>query len=117
MAEFTLPLAALNKQWGDLTTQIGTSAMNNAEEIGAASVDYAMFSGYVTLAYLWAKMALIAQQKMAEQDEGVEFYKSKLTTARFYYARLLPRTAAHAQAALGGADTMMALSEDEFAFS
>ncbi len=116
MAEFTVPLAALNKQWGDLTTQIGTSAMNNAEEVGAASVDYAMFSGYVTLAYLWAKMALIAQQKMVEQDEGAEFYKSKLTTARFYYARILPRTSAHAQAALGGADTMMALSEDEFAF-
>lgn len=116
MAEFIGPLAELNKQWGDLTTEIGSRAVNNAEEIGAASVDYAMFSGYVTLAYLWAKMALVAQQKMAEQDEGVEFYKAKLVTARFYYTRILPRTAAHAQAALGGGDTMMALSEDEFAF-
>lgn len=116
MAEFTVPLVALNKQWGDMTTRIGTSAMNNADEIGAASVDYAMFSGYVTLAYLWAKMALVAQQRMGEQDEGVEFYKSKLVTARFYYARILPRTSAHAQAALGGAETMMALAEDEFAF-
>ena len=115
MVEFTAPLAALNKQWGELTTEIGTSAMINAEEIGAASVDYAMFSGYVTLAYLWAKMALIAQHKMATQDD-VEFYKSKLITAHFYFDRILPRTVGHAKAALAGAGTVMALSEDEFAF-
>ena len=66
MAEFTEPLNALNKQWSEMTAEIGTRAADNAEEIGAASVDYTLFSGYVVLAYLWAKMALISQQRLGE---------------------------------------------------
>ena len=41
--------------------QIGMRAMQNPDEVGAAAVDYMYFSGYVTLAYLWARMALVAQ--------------------------------------------------------
>ncbi len=117
MAEFVEPLLALNKQWGDITADIGARVMENADEIGAASVDYAMFSGYTVLAYLWAKMALISQRKLEGEDSGeLDFYRSKLVTARFYYARLLPRASAHAQAALASADTVMALDEDKFSF-
>ena len=32
----------MNKEWGELTTKIGMSAMKNREEVGAASVDYLM---------------------------------------------------------------------------
>jgi hypothetical protein len=65
MQEFVEPLAALNKEWGDLTMQIGMRAMQNPEEVGAAAVDYMYFSGYVTLAYLWARMAFVAQEARA----------------------------------------------------
>lgn len=117
MHEFTEPLVALNKQWGELTAEIGTRAIDDAEEIGAASVDYTMFSGYVTLAYLWAQMALIAQKNLEQADgSDLDFYRAKLATARFYFARLLPRTAAHAQAALAGASTVMALEQEMFSF-
>ena len=117
MMEFIEPLAALNMEWGDLTTEIGTKAMENAEEIGAASVDYTLFSGYVVLAYLWARMALISQQHL-QSGEGsdLDFYRTKLATARFYFTRLLPRTAAHAAAALAGADTVMGVDEDAFSY-
>jgi hypothetical protein len=47
---------------GRLTMQIGMRAMQNPDEVGAAAVDYLYFSGYVTLAYLWARMALVAQK-------------------------------------------------------
>jgi alkylation response protein AidB-like acyl-CoA dehydrogenase len=111
MAEFVAPLAALNRQWGELTTQIGMKAMQNPDEIGAASVDYAMFSGYVTLAWLWARMAQVAARRL--EDGGDEdFYRTKLATARFYYTRILPRASAHASAALAGAETLMSVGED-----
>ena len=116
MAEFTGPLAELNKQWGDITTAVGTAAMEDPEEIGAASVDYALFSGYVVLAYMWARMALVAQQKLDDGAEGAEFYEAKLTTARFYYQRILPRAQAHASAAVAGGSSIMALGEEAFAF-
>ncbi|WP_299084370.1 acyl-CoA dehydrogenase family protein, partial [uncultured Paraglaciecola sp.] len=51
MAEFIQPIMAYAKEWHDLTTMIGAKAMKNPDEIGGASVDYLMFSGYVTLAY------------------------------------------------------------------
>ncbi|MGV8822589.1 acyl-CoA dehydrogenase C-terminal domain-containing protein, partial [Pseudomonas aeruginosa] len=49
--EFVAPLAQLNKEWGDLTMKVGMAAMKDREEVGAASVDYLMYSGYACLAY------------------------------------------------------------------
>ncbi|WP_020407597.1 acyl-CoA dehydrogenase C-terminal domain-containing protein [Hahella ganghwensis] len=116
MKDFIEPLAKLNKDWGDLTMKIGMTAMKNRDEVGSASVDYLMYSGYATLAYFWARMAFVAQQKLAEGTTEEAFYKSKIHTARFYFKRILPRTAGHAISALGGADTLMDLDAEHFAF-
>ncbi len=115
MAEFIAPLAELNKEWGEVTMAVGEKAMNNADEVGAASVDYLMYSGYIAFAYIWAQMAEVAQQKL---DAGVDdaLYRGKVKTARFYFQRLLPRTATHKAAMLAGADALMDVSEDEFAY-
>ncbi|MCS5559477.1 MAG: acyl-CoA dehydrogenase family protein, partial [Oceanospirillaceae bacterium] len=61
MAEFIKPLMDANKEWGDLTLKIGMAAMKDRNEVGAASVDYLMYSGYVTQAYLFARAAKVAQ--------------------------------------------------------
>jgi alkylation response protein AidB-like acyl-CoA dehydrogenase len=116
MAGFIAPLQAANAQWGDLTMQIGTRAMQNPDEVGAASVDFTMFSGYVVLAYLWAQMAQVAQRKLAEGAADRAFYEAKLVTARYYFERILPRTSGHAAGALAGADSVMALDAGHFAF-
>ena len=114
MQEFVKPLTELNKEWGDLTMKIGMAAMKNREEVGAASVDYLMYSGYVTLAYFWAQMAEIAQKKLAEGTSEQAFYQAKLDTSRFYFQRLLPRTKTHAATMLAGADTLLAMDESAF---
>ena len=116
LKEFLEPLAALNKEWGDLTMQIGMKAMQNPDEVGAAAVDYMYFSGYVTLAYLWARMALLAQQKLAEGSTETGFYSAKVTTARFYFKKILPRVRSHVDVIAGGLDPLMALSPEDFAF-
>ncbi|MBY4677766.1 acyl-CoA dehydrogenase C-terminal domain-containing protein [Marinobacterium arenosum] len=116
MQEFLEPLNKLNKEWGELTMKIGMKAMQNRDEVGAASVDYLMYSGYVTLAYLWARMAQVAQQKLAAGEGDTAFYQAKLTTARFYFQRLLPRTRSLVETMLSGADNLMALDEDHFQF-
>lgn len=113
LSAHTEKLAALNKQWGELTMHVGGKAVENAEEVGAASVDYLMFSGYVALAYTWAKIAKVASEKLASSDDKA-FYQAKLHTADFYFQRILPRAAAHAEMAMAGGDSMMALSADEF---
>jgi hypothetical protein len=75
-----------------------------------------MYSGYVTMAYFWARMAHVAQQKLAQGTSEDAFYKAKINTARFYFARILPRTAAHAKMIAAGGESLMALKADEFAF-
>jgi len=116
MAEFIAPLSAVNKEWGDVTTQIGMRAMANQEEIGAAAVDYLMYSGYITLAYFWALMAKSAQEQLAAGSSDVGFYTAKVQTARFYFKRILPRTKAHVETLNGGIDSLMEMEEDNFGF-
>ncbi|MDX1636221.1 MAG: acyl-CoA dehydrogenase C-terminal domain-containing protein, partial [Marinobacter sp.] len=114
--EFVEPLAAFNKEWGDITMKIGMSAMKNREEVGAAAYDYLMYSGYGVSAYLWAAMAEVAQRKLDEGTSEEAFYKAKLQTARFYFQRLLPRAKAHADAMTAGADSLMDIEEEHFMF-
>ena len=116
LKELIEPLAASNKEWGDLTQAIGMQAMQNPEYAGGASVDYLMYSGYVTLAYLWALMASKAQAQLDAGAGDEDFYKAKISTARFYFKRILPRIAGHKGAIEGGIDSLMELDAEHFAF-
>ncbi|SDW40994.1 acyl-CoA dehydrogenase C-terminal domain-containing protein [Marinobacter mobilis] len=116
MKEFVEPLQAMNKEWGDLTMKIGMNAMKNRDEVGAASVDYLMYSGYAVFGYLWARMAKVALDAMAEGTSEEAFYSAKVQTARFFFKRLMPRAKGHAEMMLAGADTLMDMPEDSFAF-
>lgn len=108
-------LILVNQQWGEITVKVGELAMQDPDEIGAASVDYTLFSGYVTLAYMWAQMAELAQRKLAD-GANADFYQAKLTTARFYFQRILPRAEAHARSAVAGAASVMSLDESALQF-
>lgn len=116
MAQFIEPLAAVNKEWGDLTMKIGMKAMQNPNEAGAAAVDYMMYSGYATLAYLWAWMAQVAQAKIASGEGDAAFYQAKIKTAQFYFQKLLPRTKSHAAVIENGGDVLMQMEAEAFAF-
>ena len=61
-------------------------------------------------------MAKVALQKLAAGDADSAFYQAKIKTARFYFQRVLPRAAGHKACVENGAEAMMALKADEFAF-
>jgi alkylation response protein AidB-like acyl-CoA dehydrogenase len=113
-AAFVKPLRAHTQEWLDLSMKLGEAAMANADNAGAGAVDYLMYSGYVTLAYFWARMAVLAQQKIAAADGDVSFYEAKVMTARFYFERLLPRTESLKITMLAGADNIMDMPEALF---
>lgn len=110
MQEFIEPLANVAGKVQKLTTEIGGSAMTDSNEAGAAATPYLRVVGHLLYAYMWAQMARIA---LAHQEEEA-FYKAKLATARFYFARLLPETAYQIRAARSGADSLMDMQEDWF---
>ena len=113
LPEITEPLRELADEWGELTLTIGASAQEDPDEVGAASVDYLMYSGYASLAYFWARMALVAQAKLSAGDAD-PFFEGKVATARFYFARMLPRAESHRRAALAGAESLLALDQAGF---
>ncbi|MCB1731545.1 MAG: acyl-CoA dehydrogenase C-terminal domain-containing protein [Halieaceae bacterium] len=115
-AEFVDVLKAYKDEWLGLSMKIGEAAMQNPDEAGSAAVDYLMYSGYVTLAYFWARMAVLAKRKIAEGASDTSFYEAKLMTARFYFERLLPRTVSLKQTMLSGADNLMQMPEALFEF-
>lgn len=111
MSEFITPLADLADKVTKLTMEIGMKAFQNPDEVGAAAVPYLRVAGHLVYAYFFAQMAKIA---LAKQDDSDPFYKSKLATARFYFARLLPETAMLIRQARAGSASLMALDAELF---
>lgn len=108
-------LNALNKEWGDVTMKVGMVAMKDRDAVGAASVDYLMYSGYIVLGYFWAAMAKVAHEQLAAGTTEEDFYKAKIATANFYFSRILPRTQTHATAMLAGPESLMGITEEQLA--
>ncbi len=111
MQEFINPLADIGDKVQKLTMEIGMKAMANPDEVGAAAVPYLRVVGHLVFAYFWARMAKIALEK---QGNGDTFYKAKLATARFYFAKLLPETAYQIRAARAGVKPLMELEAELF---
>jgi len=102
VSEFLPSLADKIQQWSQLTQRLLQRAAKDRQELGAASYDYLFYSGYVALAYGWARAVVAAEQSSQAQH----FKQAKRETARFYYTRILPRTLAHAASVDSGAVTL-----------
>lgn len=111
MQEFVNPLADLGEKVVKLTTEVGMKAFGNQDEVGAASVDYLRVVGHLVFGYFWARMAKVALEK---QGGGDPFYKAKLATARFYFAKLMPETASLIRTARAGLPTLVEMEESWF---
>jgi hypothetical protein len=98
-AEFVPALREKAAEWGALSQAIAARAGADPAEAGAAAYDYLMYSGYVALAYWWARSVAAAA---ARDPSGDGLLAAKRDAARFFFARLLPRTLAHRAAIESG---------------
>jgi alkylation response protein AidB-like acyl-CoA dehydrogenase len=101
-------------EWLQISNDIAQAAQSNPDELGAASVDYLMYSGYVTVGYFWLQMAVTAQQKLDEGTNEEDFYRAKLMTAKFYFDRMLTRTRSLVSAIHSGSENLMQMEEALF---
>jgi alkylation response protein AidB-like acyl-CoA dehydrogenase len=109
-------LVRLTKQWKALTRKIGFAALRDRDAVGAASVDYIMFSGYVLLGVAWAASARAAYRRLEEGTTEEAFYRAKIQTAEFYFAKILPRTTSLLETISAGPDSLMTMDENQFIF-
>jgi len=86
-------------------------AAGNPHETGAASVEYLHLFGYTAYAWMWSRMAAVAQAKCSEDEV---FYSAKLATAEFFFARLLPRSLSLEASIRAGSDALFGLRSEQF---
>ena len=110
MAEFINPLAYLGDKMTKFTTELGFRAFQNPDEVGGAAVDYLRVAGHLVFGYFWARMAQVALRQI-EAGNTDPFYKAKLQTARFYFARLFPETASLMLTARSGVKVLLDTEE------
>jgi hypothetical protein len=108
MQEFLAPFNALQSEIQKLTVEIGQKAMKNPDEVGAAAVPYLRAIGHLVFSFAWCGAAGVAMRNLSKPESANDpFYKAKVATARFYFAKLYPESAALiAQARAGSAPLM-----------
>jgi alkylation response protein AidB-like acyl-CoA dehydrogenase len=106
MAEFINPVAYLGEQMTKFTTELGFKGFQDPDEVGAAATDYLRVLGHLVFGYFFARMAQVALKKIAEGSTD-PFYRAKLQTARFYFARLFPETATLMRTARSGVKVLL----------
>jgi alkylation response protein AidB-like acyl-CoA dehydrogenase len=111
MQEFIQPLKEATDDLAKLTQDVLIAAQNNIEELGASANDYLHVFGYTAMAFIWARMA---EKSLAQVDSNDEFYQSKVKTARYYFARLLPRRLSLIASIKAGCDTLFDIDESLF---
>lgn len=109
-------LKEMTHEWLSVTQTIGQKSKINPNEIGAASVNYLMYSGYVCLAFFWAKAVVAALEKLDSDSTNSSFYQAKISTAQFYFDHLLPRTRTCVASIEAGAMSIMQIKDEHFQF-
>ena len=89
-------------------------ASRNRDAVSAASYDFLMISGYLSMAYYWSRMAEVAAEALEKNPSDSDFYRAKLETADFYFRRLLPRARGHASAMDSSTDSVMGMPPERF---
>jgi len=106
MAEFTKPLYIHVGYLQKATFWIAMQGMSNPDDAAGGAVEYQKLFAHVAMAYIWARQAAVALEKLNGPEK--EFYQAKLDTARFYMQKILPNTISLLTSLTNGSKSMMA---------
>jgi hypothetical protein len=82
--------------------------------VSAGAVPFLKLFGTVAGCWQMARAALIAKNRLDENNEDYDFYRAKIGTARFYAEHILPLAAAYKQEIVHGSSSVLALEEAQF---
>ena len=84
----------------------------NPQAAAAGSVPFLKLTGIVVGAWLMARSAAIAVERLDAADG--DFYKAKLATASYFVQHVVPEANSYRDAIVGGAESVLALEEALF---
>lgn len=81
---------------------------------GAVSFNFLMLMGTVAGGWQMARAAMVAADELDAGVEDKSFFEAKIVSARFFAEQVLPLAGAYRASIEAGADTIMALRDDQF---
>ncbi len=115
LAAYVGPTAKAFARLQQATMTVAQRGTARPEEAAAAATDYLRLFGLVAMAFMWCRMAAIAQEKLKAGANGeAAFYQAKLDVGAFFMGRVLPRHSVHFQGVMAGAETLTRMTADAF---
>ena len=114
MAEFIAPMQAAIADLQGASMWLMQNAMQDPNHAGAGATAYMHLLGLVALGHMWILIVKAAHEALDGGTEDPDFYNNKLITARYFFARMLPDTAADRRKVEAGAAPVMALAANAF---
>ena len=114
MQKYLPHLTASKELISEVTRKVIARSGENPEEIGAASYAYMELLGLTLYCFMWQRMLAAAFTALESGAGDANHLNGLVKTADFFFARLLPHGKALAEEIDAGAETMMALTAEEF---
>jgi 3-(methylsulfanyl)propanoyl-CoA dehydrogenase len=111
LAPFAKPVRRGLETLQSATMWLAQNALQNPNNAGAGAVDYLRLMGIVVVGWMWARMAQVAQQRLASNPQNADFYKGKLTAARYWMERMIPECPMLLERIQAGCETIMSFDE------
>ncbi|MEI9889109.1 MAG: acyl-CoA dehydrogenase C-terminal domain-containing protein [Rhizomicrobium sp.] len=89
------------------TMWLAQNGLANPNNAGAGATDYLRLMGIVVTGWMWGRMAKVANAKLAAKQGNAEFYKGKLTCAKYWMERLIPECPMLLERIQAGSETVM----------
>ncbi|MGI9601879.1 MAG: acyl-CoA dehydrogenase [Acidimicrobiales bacterium] len=96
------------------TMWLAENGMADPRAALAGATPYLDMMGIVTGGWLLARSALASQQAMADGSADADFYEAKIASAHYYCTQELPKAAGLEAAVTAGAESLFALSAEQF---
>jgi hypothetical protein len=113
-ADFAARLEKANGELQAATMYFLQNGMTNPDAVGAGAHSYMHLMGIVAIGLMWLRMAVAAARLKTAGEGDVAFLDAKLTTARFYAERIMPRAGSLRREIEGGSEALMALPPEMF---
>src|SRR6202789_711691 len=113
LTPFTKPLQRGLDTLQQATMWLAQHGLANPNDAGAAATDYLRLMGIVVVGWMHARMAKVANAKLAASPPNADFYKQKIIAAKYWMERLIPECPMLFERIQVGSETIMAFEQVE----
>lgn len=106
--------AACRERLAEATATVLSASVDDPNEIGAASYSYMELMGLTLYCFMWQKMLSALHNEEDASGLSADYADALMKTGEFFMRRMLPRSESLLAEISSGADSLMAMSAEQF---